>query len=415
MVLSVASAQDSDSPWQNLSYTNAKTLRLRTHNLNHKQFVEPGAEISIDPQFLFKIFQTASPTHDQVQRLLLNPEEATKGKVVTQSFLDTITGKTKNDYFFPVIIKSKNGTQTEGKMAFQAYFRDGQIELSESARSNYQINQNPDIAERKAALIEQNRKMTEAGTCTDCSPNGASGNLSDLTQLKQAVSQAPPVTSSTNNLWEKYTEFAREFTKKYPHIKKSRAGYYKRLYVKSLIEKFGAQDAGLILAALTGFSESPSRENTDTQIAEIAAVLKVIENRTINSFRTKSKTLRDIGVSESEDKRLSVILSDWQFSAWNDKDNNLLSMLNFNPDKSDNGTKRRIALSFEAQRLMQQGSIEFIGNMNNPKLHHYHANYVNPSWSDSRRRVESKIKVNETIIDLNQQRGARHIFYAGIA
>ena len=111
------------------------------------------------------------------------------------------------------------------------------------------------------------------------------------------------------------------------------------------------------IASLTGFGESPYRNSEATQIAEISAVLKVIENRATSNFRSNSRTLRDIGVSEKLEPRLSTLLADWQFSVWNDKDNRLVRMLNFNPDNADKLTSKKMALAFEEAEEQRDDSI----------------------------------------------------------
>lgn len=409
-----------DNSSSKVSYTNTRTVRLRDKHLRNPVNVKKGSRISLDPEFLKKVFGTTTPTAEQIQQLMLNPEEASHGKVVTQSFKDTNTGQYKYDYFFPVIVVDEIGKMLKGQMALQAYFRSEFVELDgltiadDNSRVAYQ---SPQTSDRVRSLIKQNRRVTEAAAtdyCTTCSNNPRSGNIQDLSNLKDVINTATTSTS-THELWIKFNDFAREFASNNKHISKSNAGRYKRLYIKSLIEKFGAKDAGIILTALTGYMESPHRQNIDVQIAEIAAVIKVIENRAQNRYKTKSKTLRDIGASQDLDARLSAILADWQFSAWNDKDNSLPRMLNYNPDTADTTTKRKLAMAFEAQKLMNEGNIEFIGKMNDSHLQHYHANYVSPSWSNSRKRVEPKVKVNGVEIDLSKQRGAKHVFYAEIS
>ena len=190
-------------------------------------------------------------------------------------------------------------------------------------------------------------------------------------------------------------------------------GYTEVLFIKKLIDTFGQEDAATILAALTGFAESPSRASSVSQVAEIAAVLKVIQNRANNNYRTNSRTLRDIGITNAI-PRLSVILADWQFSAWNDRDNMLSRILNLNPESGDTESNRRVAMSFEAQQMMASGQVQFSGGMNNSRLMHYHANYVYPPWARSRAKVSSIVVVNGVSVDLNAQRGARHLFYAGV-
>ena len=414
LVVALHARASDDQPNLPFRFTNTKTVHLRNNNLSNPEVIEIGSQINIDPKFLLENLGTETPNQEQVQRLLLNPGEASKDRIVTQRFIDASNSKAKNDYFFPVIIKTKSGQIKAGKMAFHAYSRTGMIEIERADGRDPKQYQSSEITSQIKALIEQNKSATESQGCADCSNSSASKQNQGLSDIAKALNANSE--TSTNPLWARYSEFAKEFSTTHKNISKAQAGYYKRLFVKSMIEKFGEKDTGNILAALTGFGEAPHRNAPETQIAEIAAVLKVIDNRANNNFRNKSRTLRDIGISESKDARLTTILADWQFSAWNDKDNNLRQILNFNPDTSDKLTKRKIALSFEAQTMMQNGKIEFIGKMNDSKLQHYHANYVNPTWNKISNRVNSpSIKVDGIEVDLSKQKGARHIFYSGLS
>lgn len=397
------------------SYSNTRSVHLRNDKLAKPQVIETGAEISIDPDFLLEMLGTATPSQEQVQRLLLNPGEATKDRVVTQPFYDVQSRRYKNDYFFPVIVKTKSGETKSGKMAFQSYTRTGTIDIKRADGSDPTQYQSSQTTAQMRDLIEQNKSYTEAQVCQNCEA-ASNPQIQALSQLTAALETSSRTTA--NELWPKYKEFAKEFTAINKNIKRSNAGQLKRLFIKQLIEKFGQKDAATILAALTSFAEAPYRDNAQTQIAEMSAVLKVIDNRAANSDmrNRRSKTLRDIGVTGNVDPKLAVILADWQFSAWNDRDNNLSRILKFNPDKSDAMTNRKMAFAFEAQRLMQEGKVEFIGKMNDPKLNHYHANYVNPNWDRAANRVTAPtIKVDGVPVDLSKQRGARHVFYAGLS
>ncbi|MEQ1722295.1 MAG: hypothetical protein ABL930_03910 [Pseudobdellovibrio sp.] len=403
------SVQATDLPF---SYSNTKSVHLRNNNLGSPQAIEAGAEITIDPKFLLEMLGSENPTQEQVQRLLLNPGEASKDKVVTQQFRDVNNGKPKNDYFFPVIVKTKTGETKAGKMAFSFYNRTGMLEIKRTDGADPTQFQSSQITAQLRDLIDQN-KATEAQSCQQCEAvsNKPTQSIADLARALESSSK-----DSSNQLWAKYKEFTKEFTAAHRKIKKSDAGQMKRLYIKSLIDKFGQKDAATILAALTAFAEAPYRDNVNAQIAEMSAVLKVVDNRAKSGARGQSRTLKDIGLANGADPLLKAILADWQFSAWNDRDNNLLRILNYTPDRSDAMTNRKMAFAFESQRLMQDGKVEFMGKMNDPKLHHYHANYVNPNWDRAANRVtEPTIKVDGVPVDLSKQRGARHVFYAGLA
>lgn len=405
-------AQEADS---NLPFVfiNSQVIHLRDTNLGNPQIIEAGSRISIDSKFLLAHLGSETPSQEQVQRLLLNPGEVSKDQIVTQRFVDAYNKKVVNDYFFPVSIITKSGKIKSGKMAVHAYNRTGMLELKRTDGTDVAQFQSKETTEKMKSLVEQNRASTEAQAgCADCGTKtpAQSKALADIARNIDGQN------NSSNPLWAKYKDFAREFSASHKNISRSKSGLVKREFIKSLIEKFGEKDSGLMLAALTGFGEAPYRSSNATQIAEVAAVLKVIENRAESRFRSKSRTLRDIGVSETADARLTAILADWQFSAWNDRDNNLKRILSFNPDTSDEMTKRGLALSFEAQSMMQSGKVEFLGKMGDSKLQHYHANYVNPAWNKASNRVNTPtIKVDGIEIDLSKQKGARHVFYSGLS
>jgi hypothetical protein len=346
-----------------------------------------------------------------MQRLLINPGEASRGRIVTESFYNSYTKRRSNDYFFPVTITTKSGEVKTGKIALNAYMRMGLVSLTRTDGADPRRFQSRQTTEQVQGLIDINK--TEGQPCDSCDPVVPPIDSRPITELARAIETG--YTTSGNDLWTKYTTYAREFTAANPNITRARAGHYKRMFIAGLVEKYGALEAGRILAPLTGFAEAPHRSSADTQVAEIAAVLRVIDNRARVNFRSNSRTLRDIGISESADARMSNILADWQFSAWNDRDNNLIRMINFNPDTADIGTKRKMMLAFDAQKMMDAGQVQFIGRMNDPRMYHYHANYVNPNWDRASARVAAAtVRVNGETIDITRQRGARHIFYVGI-
>jgi hypothetical protein len=395
------------------SYSNSKSVHLRNADLLNPEIIDSGAEISIDPNYLLKMLGTEKPTQEQVQRLLLDPGEASKGQISTRAFRDANNATAKNDYFFPVLIKTKKGESKTGEMALSFYNRTGALDIKRTDGADPTLFQSRQTTAQIRDLIVQNLPTESASLSRDCEPAAARPTQA-IAELNRAIGTAS--VNSSNQLWSKYKEFTKEFTATNKNIKKSNAALMKRLYIKRLIEKFGQKDAGTMLAAITAFAEAPNRDNANAQIAEMSAVLKVVDNRANNGARGRSRTLRDIGLTDRVDSKLKAILADWQFSAWNDNDNNLLRILNYNADSSDAMTKRKMSFAFESQKLIQEGKVEFMGRMNDPKLQHYHANYVNPNWSRSTNRVDQPtIKVDGVPVDLSKQRGARHVFYAGIA
>lgn len=393
-------------------FENSRKIVLRNSNLRAPIMIEGGAKISIDSQFLLRNLGTETPTQEQMQRLLLNPGEASNGRIVTESFTNEYTNRRANEYFFPVTITTQSGEVRTGKMALNAYVRMGNTSLKRDDGADPTRFQTQRTTEQLQGLVEINRP-TEGQPCDTCSSAVPPIDTRPLSEVARSIESS--YTSSSNELWNKYITYAREFTAANPNITRARAGYFKRLFIQGLVERYGAAEAGRILAPLTGFAEAPHRSDVETQVAEVAAVIRVMDNRAAVNFRSRSRTLRDIDVSESASPLLTNILADWQFSAWNERDNSLLRMINFNPDTADLSTKRKMMLAFEAQRLMTTGEVQFLGRMNDSRMYHYHANYVNPSWDRASARVTAaSVRVSGETIDITAQRGARHIFYVGI-
>ena len=395
-----------------IRFRNSTDVWLRDAKLKNPVGIDEGADITIDPEFLKRNLGTDSPTADQMQRFMLNPGEYSRGKVGAESFRST-NGRRGFDYFFPVTVRSPNHEPRTGKLALQFYSRNGQLEMirpSDAPAPTAQTN-----ALRRTLIAQNRTPTTQAETCEACraaalaNAPGPTPNMKDIRTAIETSARAP-----SNTLFSRYQAFARGFTARNGRVTKANAGYMKRKYIKELIDTFGEQEAGSILTALTGFAEAPSRASRVSQVAEISAIMKVIENRARNGYRnSNSRTLRDIG-DNNPDPRTAAILQDWQFSAWNDRDNMLTRILNLNPDSGETEANRRVAMAFEAQQMMASGQVEFVGRLNDPRMQHYHANYVYPAWAGQGTRIAAIVKVNGVIVDLSAQRGARHLFYTGV-
>lgn len=391
--------------------TTAPTV-LRNSQLQSPVTVPAGSVIRLDTAFLLANLGTATPTQDQVQRLLLNPGEASHGRIDAQRFYNIGSRRASHDYFFEVSVTRPDGQVSTGNMALQYYSRTGMLNLRRSDGVDPRTAQSSETAEQLQSLQDQNR--TEAERCDACDAARLEPTR-PIADIVHAIEGQSAAASPGANLWAQYQTFARDFTASHRNITRANAGRVKREYVRALIDRFGAATAGRMMTALTAFAEAPHRNGNDTQMAELAAVMKVVENRASSRYSRRSRTLRDIGVSTDTDARLTNILADWQFSAWNDRDNNLRKILSFSPDRSDNLTKRKMELSFEAQYLMNNGRVTFEGRLNDARVRHYHANYVTPNWARSSARInDATVVVNGTRVNLSRQRGARHLFYVGI-
>lgn len=386
-------------------FVTGETAVLRNASLASPGNIAPGSRIAIDSQFLQRIFGTTTPTQEQVQNLMLNPSSYMR----TSRFQNVGSRRYSNDYFFPVTVTTASGQTQSGMMALQYYNRVGQLTLRRSDGADPAQFQTEDVVRAQRDLVESN---TEAETCTgDCSRGSATGSATDPLQ---DVAQAIEADTSSGSLWTRYQAFAREFTRANRTALRSgrNARTLKSQYIRQLVNQFGADDASKIIAAVTVLGEAPYYSSSDErQVAETAAILRVIENRASTNYFTRSTVLRNLGISRDASRRLSVVLADWQFSAWNIGDNNLMRMLRFNPDSSNAAERRKMRLAFETQRLMESGRVTFNDGLNNPRLRHYHNNQVSPRWSRQGTRVRGgTVRVNGRNVAL----GTQHLFYYGV-
>lgn len=392
--------------------------------LTIKGAVPAGATVAIDPEFLKGHLGTPKPSAQRLKDFLLNPLSSPKG-MRARRYFDSDVKRHLYDFFIPVRIVANDGSVVEGEMALPATFRsgkakinipDGYAPLRAEDRDSLAVSEGPKYS---------NETTTVAESCsTGCGATGEQGALGRATRdLKDvfAANSLQALRFIGDDLWEDYREFARGFSNQHGGgIDRGNAGRYKRLFVKSLVDKIGADKASRIIQALTAYGEAPHRADTETQIAELAAVARVVDNRGHNGFRADAKLITDIGLQGKVDRRMGAALAEWQFSVWNDSDESLVRLLKFHPDVTDPLTERRLLLSFVTIQKMAADQIEFRGSLADRRVRHYHANYVWPSWSRAKNKVANsviRIKWAEgdyKDVNLNNQSGARHIFYAGL-
>jgi hypothetical protein len=409
---------EANKPTGQISFTLKDTRNVRDDRLQLKGRAKAGGKVTIDPKFLLKYFGTETPSIRQLRNLLFDPVSVSK-RISPRRYFDPDAKRYLYEYFFPIRVENPDGSVAEGQMALAATFRTG------NAKMNIPVEgQVPVITEDREtmAIIESRVKIVAeppvARVCEECQKKRSNGPLGDL-----AEDMAPLIDGAAEGLWNEYVNFAREFSSRNSRAIQQRPHRLKKQFLSELVNRFGAERAGRIAQALTAFGEAPTRDHDAAQLAELAGVTRVIENRAKSGFRHDSRALRDIGLADA-DPRLSASLANWQFSVWNEGDNSLPRMLSFNPDIADPLTKRRMHLAFVAQGKMESGQIEFLGQMARPDVFHYHANYVWPGWSRAGNRVGQAlirvrdVRANGTIefvdVDLSRQPGARHIFYAGL-
>lgn len=89
--------------------------------------------------------------------------------------------------------------------------------------------------------------------------------------------------------------------------------------------------------------------------------------------------------------------------------------MSFSPDEVDGLSKKKMALAFEAQHMITNNRVQFVGNMNADNMLHYHATSTTPDWAVRSKIVGAPVvRVDGVDINLSQQRGTKHIFYAGV-
>ena len=420
-------------------------LNLRDSTLKISPTDTKDSMVTIDPEFLKVNLDTDHPTSEQIKEFLTSPNRFSDEKVKPRKFFDSTAKVWRWDYFFPVNVKKADGSIVKGQMALPAAFRMGHVTLKmkevQARRSTatqkeslkiylqnedptqvspsvlYEMSRVEDEKQTPVAEFKNEDAVAEGQVCQACYMEASSSHNG---QLQPIAMSKVEVQASKNLRWENYSEFAKNFSEKYRRkINSNSARVYKRLFVQSLIETFGPTEAGYMIQALTAFGESADRVDDNAQLAELAAVTMVVENRAqTNTFR-KSRILRDIGVNQTVDARLSAALANGQFSVWNDGDNNLSRILAFHPEKSNPMAQRRMSMAFEAQQMMSNQEITFVGQMANPQIQHYHAEYTRPAWASSNHKITEavvRIKDENQYVDVNlaQQSGARHIFYAGL-
>ena len=261
------------------TFSNNDTIILRDADLKNPQSIGENAVITIDPQFLLANLGTATPTQEQIQRLLLNPGEASGGKITTQQFFTPNSRRPHNDYFFPVQIKTADGQIKTGNMALDSYNRMGLLKLKRADGQDPRRFQSARTSEQMESLLNENRTHTESDGCAEC----AAARRDATIRLSDSIREiATNPSLSQSDLWNRYQTFAKNFLATNGKATRASAGTMKRLYVKSLVDTFGAHDAGLILASITSFAEAPHRNSNSTQMAEEAAVIKVLMNRARN-------------------------------------------------------------------------------------------------------------------------------------
>lgn len=402
-----------------ITFTIQESRNIRDERMRISGRAAVGARVSIDPAFLLQHLRSESPTPQQLKDMLYNPMSVAK-RFGPKKYFDPDAQRELYEYFFPVRVENPDGTVVMGQMALASVFRSGDGKMDSPAGPAKVVAETEDrevmapIESRSSSVVE----VPVPKICEECQASRPRGPLAAL-----ADGLGPVIENQSESLWRDYTDFAREFSTKYARGIPTHPHRHKKLFLKELVERFGAETAGRIVQAVTAFGEAPHRDHEAAQLAELAAIIKVIENRATSGSRHNSRALLDIGLNGA-DKRLSAALADWQFSVWNESDNSLPRMLAFNPDTVDPLTRRRMYLAFAAQTKMATGQVEFVGAMGRNDMYHYHANYVWPRWSRSGNRVgQALVRVHDVRadgirevveVDLNRQRGARHIFYAGL-
>lgn len=366
--------------------------------------VMSDATLTLDENYLKEKLKTGRPTPAQVQELLLDPS---RFQLQPEHYYDSQRRRNVFEYFYPVQVKQANGVVITGRMALRADFFNGYLRLQNGSSASVPLE----------LAMDSDAEVRGGYPCEQCSSSYHQKKLKAVSEFAENL---------ISPLWQEYVNFAREFSLEHgSKIRANSAGYYKRLYLKKLVEKFGPAQAGQIIRVMTAYGEAPDRDEEDVQIAELAAIMKVIDNRVENGFwaSPSSRLIRDCGREVTEDPYLRASLANGQFSVWNNNDQNLIRVLKFNPDSSQPAMKRRMVLAFSTQAKMERNEIEFIGGLAGSDVLHYHANYTWPVWARRSKAIsQALVRVNSLEqgrsvsfeVDLNLLPGARHVFYEGL-
>lgn len=390
--------------------------------------VPKGTELRLDSSFLRAHFGGA-PDAEDVQALIRNPEAY--GLRAERIYVPS-TRRYESHYLYPVEFTNARGTPMKGFVAL--HFADLLRKIQYAPSVSPKRVDPPSLAAPSLApdsAQECAREIAESGL--------HAGTSSDIRDLLAHIEEEQ---QETRNLWAEYEDFARRFYRNHGH--KAHKGMdpewearnLRAQYLKDLIEEFGQEKASLMLAAVTAWGEAGRREKKNEQLADLAAVLKVIENRASTKFssnRGAESLLASLGIPKSEqNERLKAILARLQFSVWNlpnlpkkDQVNpSLVQILGFNPDSGHGPSVEKMRLAFEAQEKMGSGKIRFRGAFGNPDVRHYLADYfeARTAWASQnpdKKIADPIVRVTNDDgsaedVNVNDFRTPKHLFYGGL-
>ena len=231
--------------------------------------------------------------------------------------------------------------------------------------------------------------VTEAATpleeCTDCQKPDRPLIEIPAELLAQAAKDQAEKTLYPNGATELMKEYLRvhaAFMKTAPKRNLSTrqwARKNKSLFISYLINHMGAKKASQVVMALTAYGEARGirESNKWKNMAEMAAVITVIQNRAKSGYRSTS-SWANLQSEDAVDMRAA--LYNRQFSCWNLNDPNLGAMM---LAKNQTG----LARAFQTVDLMDQNQIRPLGDLAKPRTRHYAAN--NPSWFALGRKLVS--------------------------
>jgi hypothetical protein len=422
--------------------TLASDLRLRDERGAPKrdadvQILRAGEKIRLAPEFLQAHFGSDKASPAQVRELLVNPEKFTGFR--QNSFYAPNARRDVTDWLYPVEIK-RGDKVIKAKMALRTNikFNDLKPDCAKEERDRSV----PAVREANREAVKETVKetaRTEAVVslpepCTKCSTAQRIGGFNKWgAELTKELDEDSP--------WDDYSDYARAFTEKYEkqlgllkseradcerertRLRKEhgtcmrersdcgslkypavcsladrRARNLKSAYVGGMVDRHGTKRAAKILELVTAFGETVNRADVGVQIADIAGVLKVIENRQATRYwgNSKASILEENGIDPEEDPRLRVILANRQFSAWNDNNNMLPRMLEFNPSTSDFDSRRRMSLAFVTARKIERNQISYLGGLNSPSVVHYHSTWVSKpdEWTGAVRLPQAMVQIS---------------------
>ncbi|MCB0411864.1 MAG: cell wall hydrolase [Bdellovibrionales bacterium] len=248
-----------------------------------------------------------------------------------------------------------------------------------------------------------------SAACTNCSAYGTGyaqpveQNANDVVAAASAVTEAAayPLNGDVQgNVYEEFVALREEYIRAHSIRNRNRNSDRKNWaktnrdnFIRFLIEKAGTEKASLMLLALTSYGEAGGEyeRNEGQNMAEMAMVATVIQNRAHSNYRTDPK--RDL-LSNSDQSHgaeiIRVILAKSQFMPWSFSDARLRAMM-LGPTypQRDPGYKR----AFEMVAKLNREDLKAVGSVVNQRTRHfYNPKASRPAWRREGQKINAQFE-----------------------